>query len=185
MSTALPNKSWQPFARRPASVAAGWREQLARHPFVRLVIHFLARLVRAGDDTASMEFELGAGGLLGLLAAPGAFASLLLLDKYFNSSLLDWLLHRKHQDIYILSAPDKYLFVSLAMAITGIVTVLKWDRIVPDAQDYLNLAPLPVRPRAVFAANAAAIAIAVLVLSVDVNGVSAVLFPFFVVSAAE
>lgn len=71
------------------------------------------------------------------------------------------------------------------MAVTGIITVLKWDRIVPDAQDYLNLAPLPVRPRGVFAANAGAIAIAVLVLSVDVNGVSAVLFPFFVVSAAE
>jgi hypothetical protein len=185
MSTALLTKSWLPFAHRPASIFAGWRQRFEHYPFPRLVVHFLARLVRAGDDTASTEFELGAGGLLGLLAAPGAFASLLLLDKYFNSSLLDWLLHRKHQDIYILSAPDKYLFVSLAMAITGIVTVLKWDRIVPDAQDYLNLAPLPVRPRAVFAANAAAIAIAVLVLSVDVNGVSAVLFPFFVVSAAE
>ena len=25
---------------------------------------------------------------------------------------------------------------------------LKWDKILPDAQDYLTLAPLPVRPRA-------------------------------------
>src|SRR5690348_14491345 len=129
MSTALLTKSWLPFAHRPASIFAGWRQRFEHYPFPRLVVHFLARLVRAGDDTASTEFELGAGGLLGLLAAPGAFASLLLLDKYFNSSLLDWLLHRKHQDIYILSAPDKYLFLSLAMAVTGIVTVLKWDRI--------------------------------------------------------
>ena len=185
MSTALPKKSWLPFARRTASLIAACSERLDQHAFARLVIHFLARLVRAGDDTGSLEFELGAGGLLGLLAAPGAFASLLLLDKYFNSSLLDWLLHRKHQDIYLLSLPDKYLFLSLAMAVTGIVTVLKWDRIVPDAQDYLNLAPLPVKPRSVLSANAAAIAIAVLALSIDIYGISAILFPFFVVSAAQ
>jgi hypothetical protein len=185
MSTALPKKLWPPFASRPASLITAWRERAVQHPLGRLVAHFLTRLVRAGDDTASTEFELGASGLLGLLAAPGAFASLLLLDKYFNSSLLEWLLRRKHQDIYILSLPDKYQFICLAMAVTGIVTVLKWDRLVPDAQDYLNLAPLPVSPHAILFANAAAISIAVLVLSVDVNGVSAILFPFFVATAAQ
>ena len=185
MSTALPKKSWLPFAHRSASLIAACRERSERQPFARLVGHFLARLVRAGDDTATAEFELGVGGLLGLLAAPGAFASLLLLDKYFNSSLLDWLLQRRHQDVYLLSVPDKYLFVCLAMAVAGIVTVLKWDRLVPDFQDYLNLAPLPVSPRTILMANTAAIAIAVAVLSVAVNGVSAILFPFFVVSAAQ
>ena len=185
MSTALPKKSWLPFAHRSANIVAACRECAERQPLARLVAHFLARLVRAGNDTASNEFELGAGGLIGLLAAPGAFASLLLLDKYFNSSLLDWLLQRRHQDVYLLSVPDKYLFVCLAMAVTGIVTVLKWDRIVPDSQDYLNLAPLPVHPRTILMANTAAIAIAVAVLSVAVNGVPAILFPFFVVSAAQ
>jgi hypothetical protein len=71
------------------------------------------------------------------------------------------------------------------MGITGIVTVLKWDKILPDAQDYLNLAPLPIRPRAVLGANAVAIAIAVVVFAVDVNLVPAIFFPLFVTTAGE
>jgi hypothetical protein len=150
---------------------------------VRLVEHFLDRLVRGGNEAASTDFELGVGGLLGLLAAPGAFSCLLMLDKY--STFLNWLRGRPPMDLYVTSFPDKYLLVSLAMAVTGIVTVLKWDKILPDAQDYLNLAPLPVRPRAILLANAAAIAIAVLVFAVDVNGVSMIFFPLFVTSAAQ
>src|SRR5579864_6216909 len=160
-----------PYARRPF------------RPYFRLVGHFLARLARGGNDAASTELELGLGGLLGLLAAPGALSCLLLLDKY--STFLNWMRGRLHTDLYVASMLDKYLFLSLAMAVTGIVTVLKWDKILPDAQDYLNLAPLPVRPRAILLANAAALAIAVLVFAVDVNGVSAVFFPLFVTAAAQ
>ncbi|HJT90194.1 MAG TPA: hypothetical protein VJ732_20125, partial [Bryobacteraceae bacterium] len=183
MSTALPRRLWRPSspARAEGAALSGCRGRA----LTRLAAHFLARLVRAGDDTASAEFELGVGGLLGLLAAPGAFFSLFLLDKYFNASFFDWLLQRRHEDVYVLSVPDKYLCICLAMAAAGIVTVLKWDRIVPDAQDYLNLAALPVRRRDVLMANAAAIAIAVLILSVDVNGVPAVLFPLFAATAAQ
>src|SRR5271157_392020 len=66
-----------------------------------------------------------------------------MLNNY--SSLLNWFRGRLHEDLLIASAPDKYLFLSIAMGITGIVTVLKWDRTLPDSQDYLNLAPLPLR----------------------------------------
>jgi hypothetical protein len=158
-------------------------ERLRRGSFVRLVRHFLDRLVRGGQDADASDFELGIGGLLGLLAAPGAFSCLLLLDKY--STLLNWIRGRPRPDLYIASFPDKYLFLSLAMAVTGLVTVLKWDKILPDAQDYLNLAPLPVRPRAILLANAAAIALAVVVFAVDVNGASMILFPLIVTSAAQ
>src|SRR5579872_2733428 len=156
-----------------------WRNR----PFGRLVEHFLARLSRGGQDASSSEFELGIGPLLGLLAAPGAFQCFLLLDKY--STFLNWFRGRMRQNLYLTSIPDKYEFIALAMAVTGIVTVLKWDKILPDAQDYLNLAPLPVRPRNIFLANAAAIAIAVIVFSVDVNGLPVLLFPMFVTTAAQ
>ena len=138
-------------------------------------------MVREGHADSS-EFQLGIGPLLGLLAAPGACLCFLMLNNY--SSLLNWFRGRIHEDLLISSAPDKYLFLSIAMAITGIVTVLKWDRILPDSQDYLNLAPLPIRPRDILLANATAIGIAVVVLAVDVNGVSVVLFPLFVTAAA-
>jgi len=171
MPEELPRKFWPPFWRR--------RDRI----FPLLVNHFLARLVSGGGQEGDGEFELGAGALLGLLAAPGAFQSFLLLDKY--STFLNWLRGRLHQDLLVTSASDKYQFLCLAMAITGIVTVLKWDKILPDAQDYLNLAPLPVSPRLILLANAVAIAFAVTVFAVDVNGFSTVLFPLFVTAAAQ
>ena len=171
----------------------GWRKIFSRpwwpdnpgkgRPFARLVRHFLVRLVRGEQDPASSEVELGVGALMGLLSVPGAMTCFLLLDKY--SSFLNWFRHRVHQDFFVVSVPDKYLFLSLAMGITGIVTVLKWDKILPDGQDYLNLAPLPVRPRAILLANATAIAIAVLVFALDVNSVPAFFFPLFVATGAQ
>jgi hypothetical protein len=164
------------FVRRPI-------RRWARRPFGRLVGHFLGRMVRGGQDPGSAEFEFGAGFVLGLLAAPGAFYCFLLFQKY--SSLLDFLRGRRHQDIYLTSVPDKYFLISLAMAVTGIVTVLKWDQILPDAQDYLNLAPLPIRARNILLANAAAILIAVLVVALDVNAIPSLLFPLFVTASVR
>jgi hypothetical protein len=152
-------------------------------PFARLVRHFLVRLVRSDQDAASSEVQLGVGALLGLLSVPGSMTCFILLDKY--STFLAYIRGRLHQDIFVISLPDKYLFLAMGMAITGIVTVLKWDKILPDAQDYLNLAPLPIRPRIVLAANAAAIAIAVVVFAVDVNAIPAILFPLFVTTSGE
>lgn len=157
--------------------------RFARRPFGRLVGHFLARMVHGDQDAASAEFELGAGFLLGMLAAPGSFYCFLLFDKY--SSFLNWMRGTLRQDVYVTSLPDKYLLISLAMAVTGIVTVLKWDKLLPDSQDYLNLAPLPIRPRNVLLANAAALLIAILVVAVDVSAVPALLFPSFVMASVQ
>jgi hypothetical protein len=140
-------------------------------------------MARGGQDDASSELELGGGGLLGLLAAPGAFTSLLMLDKY--SAFLNWMRGRLGDDLYVTSVPDKYLFLCVAMSVTGIVTVLKWDQILPDSQDYLNLAPLPVRPRRILFANATAILAAVVLVAVDVNLIPTLLFPMFVTAAAR
>jgi len=171
-------KSHNIFSRRRWRLRA---DRLSRTPLVRLTRHFLARLVHSGEDDGA-GFNLGAGGLLGLLAAPGAFQSFVMINKY--STLLDFLFHRPRQDYYLTSVPDKYLFLSIAMAVTGIVTVLKWDRILPDAQDYLNLVPQPIRPRTILAANVAAIGIAVVLFVVVANAFSTVLFPAFVTAAA-
>ncbi len=167
------------FVRRPI-------KRFARSPFGRLVGHFLARVAApssAGQDSASTEFEFGVGALLGLLAAPGTFGCFLMLDKY--SSLLNWLRGRLHEDVLVTSLPDKYMFLSLAMAVTGIVTVLKWDRILPDSQDYLNLAPLPIRPRRILLANATAILVAVVTVALAVNLLPSALFPMFVTAGAH
>lgn len=176
MRTKLRRALLLPWLRKPI-------RRWTREPFGRLVSHFLHKLVRAGHDDASAEFDLGAGALLGILAAPGAFISLLMLDKY--SAFLNWMRGRLGEDVLVSSAPDKYLFLSVAMAVTGIVAVLKWDQILPDQQDYLNLAPLPVGSRRILLANAVAILSAILLVAVDVSLIPAVLFPTFVTAAAR
>ena len=70
------------------------------------------------------------------------------------------------------------------MVVTGVVAVWRWDSIFPDRRDYANLAPLPISLRSIFLANLAAILLLALLLAVDVNAASAVLFPL-VVSASE
>lgn len=152
-------------------------------PFLRLVRHFLVRLVRSGHESESGEFQLGAGPLLGVLSAPGTLFTFLLFEKY--STLQDFILHRRQPNLYSFSAPDKYFFLCLAMGVAGILTALKWDRILPDSQDYLNLGPLPVRARTIFLANACAVVFAVVVVGIDMNGVSTVLFPLIAASYAH
>jgi hypothetical protein len=151
-----------------------WTRLLER-PFCRLAAHFGMKLFSGNGEGG---LELGAGTVLALLAAPGAFISILLLDKY--SSLLRFLRGNNHFDPYATSVPDQYFFLTFSMAITGIVTVLKWDSIFPDRRDYMNLAPLPIATRRIFLANVTAIVLIAVAFAVDVNAVSSLFFPMVV-----
>ena len=160
-------------------VDIGWYGLLER-PFARLVLHFIAAAFQSGQDSASTGLEIGTGAMLALLATPGAFVSMLLFDKY--SSLLAYFRGLPRVDPYMLSFPDKYFFIVLAMTITAIVTVLKWDRIIPVRQDYFNLAPLPIATRDIFFASLAAMLVLAGAFAVDVNLGSIVLFPAVVMA---
>src|ERR1051326_8795909 len=179
----LPTSS-QPSAPPAAKpLRAALRRRIARlreRPFPRLVAHFAALILQSGQESGASELNLGVGGLLAIVAAPGGFTSLMLLDKY--SSFLRWLQRRPQIDLYWASLPDKYFFIVLSMAVTGVVVAIKWDKILPGAQDYTNLAPLPLRSRTIFFANLAAIVILVSIFALDVNAVSAILFPGVVLS---
>jgi hypothetical protein len=149
--------------------------QLLERPFWRLVVHFGLR-VFSGNGEGGLG--LGVGAMLALLAAPGAFISILLMDKY--SSLLRFLREERTFDAYASSLPDQYFFLTFSMAVTGIVTVLKWDSIFPDRRDYMNLAPLPIATRRIFLANITAIVLIAVAFAVDVNAISSFFFPLIV-----
>jgi len=151
-----------------------WARLLER-PFWRLAAHFGMKLFSGNGEGG---LELGAGTVLALLAAPGAFISIMLLDKY--SGLLRFLRGNHNFDPYATSIPDQYFFLTFSMAITGIVTVLKWDNIFPDRRDYMNLAPLPIATRRIFLANVTAIVLIAVAFAVDVNAVSSLFFPMVV-----
>jgi hypothetical protein len=149
----------------------------AEPPFHRLVRHCLARILH-GENSEPGELDLGLGAILGLLAAPGAFASIILAEKY--GSLFRFLRGEAKFDVYAASLPDEYFFIVLAMVVTGAVAIWKWDALIPDHRDYSNLAPLPIRAGHIFSANFLALLLLAAVLALDVNAASSVVFPLLV-----
>jgi hypothetical protein len=122
--------------------------------------------------------DFGFGIALGLLALPGVFASIFLVDKY--GSLFQFIRGDLDFDPYIASLPDEYFFIALSMVVTASVAVWKWDSLLPGRRDYNNLAPLPIRSRSFFLANLLALLFLAAILSLDVNAASIVLFPLVV-----
>jgi hypothetical protein len=154
-----------------------WEDQRQR-PFWRMVQLFAARIFRGGGDSDAEGLDLGVGLVLTLLAMPGGFVSLLLLNKY--GTLLQWLRGVKNADTLLIALPDEYFFIVLSMTVTGAVAVWRWDAIFPDRRDYMNLVPLPISTRTIFFANLVAVFFLVGLIAVDVNAVSCVLFPMVV-----
>ena len=158
-----------------------WETRLER-PFWRLVQLFVERIFRGGGDSDSEGLDLGIGLVLTLLAMPGGFVSVLLFDKY--GSLLQWLRGQAHVDTLQIAFPDEYFFIVLSMTVTGAVAVWRWDSIFPDRRDYMNLAHLPISSRVIFQANLLAVLFLIVLVAVDVNGASCILFPM-VASASQ
>ena len=154
----------------------------SQEPFFQLVRLFVDRVFHGSGESADGELDLSMGLVLSLLALPGGFYSVFLLEKY--STLLQWMHGRHYFDPLAAALPDEYFFIVLSMTVTGVVAVWRWDSIFPDRRDYLNLVPLPISMRSIFLANIAAILFLAVVLALDVNAVSAILFPL-VVSAFQ
>ena len=129
-------------------------EKVSQKPLPRLVRLFVDRIFR-GVESSEGELDMSMGLVLSLLALPGGFYSVFLLEKY--STLLQWLRHQHEVDPLAAALPDEYFFIVLSMAVTGVVAVWRWDSIFPDRRDYSNLVHLPISTRTIFLANLAAV----------------------------
>ena len=147
-------------------------------PFWRMVYLFAARVFRGGGDSDAEGLDLGIGLVLTLLAMPGGFVSILLLNKY--GTFLQWLRGNTNVDPLLVALPDEYFFIVLSMTVTGAVAVWRWDAIFPDRRDYMNLVPLPISTRTIFFANLVAVLFLVALVAFDVNAASCILFPVVV-----
>lgn len=74
---------------------------------------------------------------------------------------------------------EKAVFLTLTMALTGIITVFSWENIFPDRKDYMNLLVLPVKMRTLFAAKFFSLLIFVGLLSIAFNIFSLFIFTFY------
>jgi len=79
----------------------------------------------------------------------------------------------------------KTVFLTLTMALTGIITVFSWENIFPDRKDYMNLLVLPVKMRTLFAAKFFSLLIFVGLLSIAFNICSLFIFTFYLAEFAK
>ena len=146
-----------------------------QRPFWRLVDLFVARVFRGGGDTDAPGLDLGMGLVLTLLAIPGGFVSIFLFDKY--GTFLQWLRGGDFVDPLVVSLSDEYFFIVLSMTVSGAVAVWRWNAIFPDRRDFMNLVHLPISTRTIFFANLTAVLFLALLVAIDVNAASCILFP--------
>lgn len=155
--------------------------RLEDHAIYQLVKLKLGRMLYGSHaDSEDMDSEVGVA--LVVLTLPGVFLSLLLFNKY--GSLLRFLRGQVKFDPYLSSLPDEYLFIVLAMLVSGGVALWKWDTLLLDRRDTVNIVPLPIHTRQIFLANLLAVLLFAMIFCLDVNAGSAVLFPL-VVSASQ
>lgn len=158
----------------------GFADSLPQTPFWHLVAHFVKRMFSSDEDSGTESMSLGIGAVLAILATPGTLTCFFLLEKYAHPLIL---LRGHRFDAYKLSGPDEYFFIILSMTITGLIMVLRWNRLFPDRRDFANLAVLPISARDVFLANLTALAALAVLFAIVINGASWFLFPAIVTFA--
>ena len=131
---------------------------------VRMTRNFFARFFENDLLSPQADFHATLSQALGLLATPGLFVPLLLLPLLMDPDVAR-------------SWEIKVIFVFFSMLVMGALCVLEWDALMLDHRDQTILMPLPVRPRTIFAAKFAALAVFLTIFSVDVNAGSILLLP--------
>jgi hypothetical protein len=159
----------------PLEILHHWWDYYRERPFLRLFRIFTERVFRGGSDTDAEGLDLGVGLVLTLLALPGGFVSVLMFVKY--STFLSWMRGAPQVDPVAVAMPDEYFYIALSMAVTGTIAAWRWDALLPDRRDYMNLVPLPVSTRTISLANFAAISFLAVLTAFDVNAASSILFP--------
>jgi hypothetical protein len=132
-----------------------------------LTRHFFRRMFR--NDFVDFEDQMKERliAVLSVLAIVLLWSSHLALFKYVivPDTNLSW--------------QEKSYVFTLMMIIFGLVTLLEWDVLFPDRQDFLNLIPLPVRLRTVFLAKLGSFFLFIGLFSVAMNSGAAVLFAIY------
>jgi hypothetical protein len=133
------------------------------HQFRHMTRNFFARFFESDVLSPQTDFRATLSQALGLLAAPGLIVSLLLLPLLDLDAARNW--------------PIELISVLFSILVMGVLSVLEWDALMLDQRDQAILMALPVRPRTIFVAKFAALALFLVIFSVDVNAGSILLLP--------
>lgn len=133
-----------------------------------LTKHFFERLFRNDIVDFADQMKARLTAVLAILAAVVGWSSYFLVFFKYEFS----------PDVNISWQEKNYVFI-LVMILFGIVTLLEWEVLFPDRRDFLNLTPLPVRLRTVFAAKLASFVAFIGLFSAAMNSLSSVSFALF------
>jgi len=153
-----------------APFAASWSRRLGEES-VQLGIltkHFFQRLFR--NDIVDFADQMKAR----LIAVLAVLAAIIGWSSYF----LVFFKYEFAPDVNT-SWQDKNHIFLLVMILFGLVTLLEWEVLFPDRRDFVNLTPLPVRLRTVFAAKLASFVAFVGLFSLAMNSLSSAAFALF------
>ncbi len=142
--------------------------------FGRLTAHFFAGFLE--NDllmTADTGMQSALAHAVGLIAVPSVFYCLFAIFKYATVY---------YPTREVLTWPDKVLFLSCTMILTGLVTVVEWDALFLDRRDYQILVPLPLTVRLLFFAKLAAVILLLVIFWAAANLGAALLFPAVVLT---
>lgn len=144
----------------------GLREESAQISI--LTKHFFRRLFR--NDIVDFEDQMKARlvAVLSILAAVVGWSSYMLVFFKYEFS----------PDVNISWQEKHYVFM-VVMVLFGIVTLLEWEVLFLDRRDFVNITPLPVRLRTVFAAKLASFVAFIGLFSAAMNSLAAVSFALF------
>jgi hypothetical protein len=114
----------------------------------------------------------------------GRFASLLIFFSLLLSAPALGFGGRSQAGQVFLPFAFEHFLISTTMVVVGLFAVLSWDSTFPDRRDVLVLAPLPVRPCTFFIAKVAAVATALGMTILALNGLPGLVWPAALGSAS-
>jgi hypothetical protein len=136
-----------------------------------LLKHFVVRLLN--NDVLKFENESRERIiiLMVLLGSAGGLVAQQLLTPY----LIPLLTGANAGGVWI----EKNVFVTMSMALTGILTVLNWDNIFPDRKDFFNLMSLPIKKSTFFLAKFVSLLVFVGMITLAFDALALFIFAFF------
>jgi predicted permease len=129
-----------------------WREETHGSAF-ELIRHFILRFFDNEMVAIPGEWQKVAVGIFASLLSVAFAAMGIYRDRY--KFLQGASFEKYHQGV----RDDLITFIVLAMAVTALLTILQWQSLFPSLRDCLALAALPVKPREIFLAKLAAVAL--------------------------
>lgn len=132
--------------------------------FLVLTNHFFRRLFI--NDVVSFEEEMK-GKIIGIIAILAVFCA-----HISNVALFKYQLFRDEGMSWV----EKCYVLSFFMVLMGLITVLEWDVIFPDARDFSNLITLPIKVKTFFTAKFASLCLFVSLFALGMNSLTTFIF---------